>query len=89
MMNGSLAPSLLLLDEPFSGLSFEESYALQRLLRSIKATGRTIMLIEHNMDIAMNLCDRLVVLHQGRKIAEGRPKEVKSHPAVISAYLGE
>jgi len=85
----ALAPSLLLLDEPFSGLSFEESYALERLLRSIKATGRTIMLIEHNMDIAMNLCDRLVVLHQGRKIAEGCPKEVKSHPAVISAYLGE
>jgi len=85
----ALEPSLLLLDEPFSGLSLEESYALERLLRNIKATGKTIMLIEHNMDIAMNLCDRLVVLHQGRKIAEGSPKEVKSHPEVISAYLGE
>jgi branched-chain amino acid transport system ATP-binding protein len=85
----ALAPSLLLLDEPFSGLSFEESYALERLLRDIKAEGKTIMLIEHNMDIAMNLCDKLVVLHQGRKIAEGRPEEVKSHPDVISAYLGE
>jgi branched-chain amino acid transport system ATP-binding protein len=79
---------LLLLDESFSGLRHEEIAQLEALIRAIRANGLTVLLIEHNMRVAMGLCDRLVVLDHGRKLAEGRPAEVRANEAVIEAYLG-
>jgi ABC-type branched-subunit amino acid transport system ATPase component len=79
---------LLLLDESFSGLRHEEISLLERLVRSIREAGITILLIEHNMRVAMGLCDRLVVLDHGLKIAEGHPEEIQKSEQVIEAYLG-
>ena len=79
---------LILLDESFSGLRHEEIAQLEELIRSIRKAGLTVLLIEHNMRVAMGLCDRLVVLEHGRKLAEGRPEEVRRNAAVIEAYLG-
>lgn len=79
---------LLLLDESFSGLRHEEIAKLEELIRSIRKEGITILLIEHNMRVAMGLSDRLVVLDHGRKIAEGPPKAIKQNEQVIEAYLG-
>jgi len=81
-------PSLLLLDEPASGLNDAETAALGRLLRRIRDKGVTILLIEHNMPLVMGISDRIVVLNYGEKIAEGTPPEIRSNPAVIAAYLG-
>ena len=81
-------PRLLLLDEPAAGMPFTEMNDLIALVRSIAAEGRTVLLIEHNMDLVMNLCDRITVLDFGRVIAEGTPAEVSANPDVIAAYLG-
>lgn len=77
-----------MLDESFSGLRHEEIAQLMELIRTIRADGLTVLLIEHNMRVAMGLCDRLVVLDHGRKLAEGRPSEIRGNEAVIEAYLG-
>lgn len=84
----ALQPKLLLLDESFSGLSHKETESLSELVLELRKNGMTILLIEHNMNITMNLCDRLVVLDRGQKIAEGSPDAIKLDDAVIAAYLG-
>jgi len=81
-------PKLLLLDEPAAGMNPTETAALATLLQSLRGGGLTVLLIEHDMNFVMGLCDRLTVLNFGRKIAEGTPGEIRVHPAVIEAYLG-
>ncbi len=81
-------PRVLLLDEPFSGLSFEESFRIQRLIREAHENGMTIMIVEHKLKILMKLVEKIMVLHQGRLIGEGSPKEIVNNQEVINAYLG-
>jgi len=85
----ALEPRLLLLDESFSGLSQEEIGKMMRLVERIRDRGISVLLIEHNMRVAMTLCRRLVVLDHGRKLAEGSPEEIRSDEGVIEAYLGK
>ena len=85
----SLDPSLLLLDEPTSGLEPSLVRVTVDQIKYVRELGKSIFIIEHNMNVIMNLAERIFVLHNGRKIAEGTPAEVKSNALVIDAYLGE
>ncbi len=81
-------PRLLALDEPAAGMNATETESLKSLLQTIRKDGITVFLIEHDVKLIMDLCDRVAVLDYGRKIAEAAAQEVRSNPAVIAAYLG-
>jgi branched-chain amino acid transport system ATP-binding protein len=82
-------PLLLLLDEPAAGLNAVETEALGNLIGQVKDRGVTMMLVEHDMSLAMAICDKLIVLDQGRKLAEGTPREIQNNEQVMAAYLGQ
>ena len=82
-------PKLLLLDEPVAGMNSKEKNEICELIRKIRDKGISILLIEHDMKVVMPLSDRVVVMDEGEKIAEGLPEEIQNNARVIQAYLGE
>lgn len=82
-------PKLLALDEPAAGMNATEKLELRELLLRIRADGKTILLIEHDVSLVMGICDTLTVLDYGKVIAAGKPADVRAHPEVIRAYLGQ
>jgi branched-chain amino acid transport system permease protein len=84
----STDPALLLLDEPAAGLRHAEKLALAEVLRALRAQGIAILLVEHDMDLVMNVTNRIVVMEFGRLLLSGTPREVQASPAVRAAYLG-
>ena len=84
----SAKPKLLLLDEPVAGMNHDEADDIRRLMLTLRDSGLSILLIEHDMAFVMNLCDYLYVLDFGVMIAQGRPDEIRTNPTVLDAYLG-
>jgi branched-chain amino acid transport system ATP-binding protein len=82
-------PRLLLLDEPVSGLGLEEIHMIMERIREIRERGITVIVVEHEMRMVMNVCGRVIVLNFGKKTAEGTPEQIKGNKEVIEAYLGE
>jgi branched-chain amino acid transport system ATP-binding protein len=81
-------PKLLMLDEPVTGMNPEESASMMKLIRKIRDTGVTLLLIEHDMKVVMGVCEKITVLNFGEKIAEGTPEQIQKDAAVHEAYLG-
>jgi len=82
------SPQLLLLDEPIAGVPLHDQRRIAEVIRDVHAGGTTILLVEHNMRVVMGLCDEILVLHHGARLAEGPPAQVAHDPDVIAAYLG-
>jgi branched-chain amino acid transport system ATP-binding protein len=82
-------PRMILMDEPAAGLNSQETLGLAELIRRIRALGVTVVLVEHDMELVMDICDRIVVLNLGQKLAEGTPREIQENREVIAAYLGD
>ncbi len=85
----AVEPDLLLLDEPTAGLPHGDMQEVAEVVRKVNKQGITVLLVEHNMKMVMSLCDEILVLNYGRRIAEGTPEEVRANPEVLTAYLGE
>jgi len=82
------SPELILLDEPVAGLNPSETAEVAELIRTVVADDVTVILVEHDMKMVMELSDHITVMNFGQKLAEGNPETIRSHPAVIEAYLG-
>ena len=82
-------PTLLFLDEPAAGMNPQETDHLMGIIRKVRELGVTVVLIEHDMKLVMNICDSITVLNYGQKLAQGTPKEIKNNPLVVEAYLGK
>ena len=82
-------PKIILMDEPAAGLNSRETLELAGLIRKIRESGVTVVLVEHDMDLVMDVCDAIVVLNLGKKLAQGTPRDIQENPDVIAAYLGE
>ena len=82
-------PRMILMDEPAAGLNSQETVGLAELIRKIRDLGVTVVLVEHDMELVMDICDRIVVLNLGQKLAEGTPREIQDNHEVIAAYLGD
>ncbi len=85
----ALEPRLVLMDEPAAGLNSKETAELALLIRKVRESGVTVALVEHDMELVMDVCDYIQVLNLGCKLAEGTPREIQENPQVIAAYLGE
>ena len=85
----SSQPNLLLLDEPAAGLNPEETTGLMKVIKKIQDQGITILLVEHHMQLVMGICEKIIVLNYGKKIAEGTPDQIQNNEEVIKVYLGE
>jgi branched-chain amino acid transport system ATP-binding protein len=85
----ALEPRIIFMDEPAAGLNSRETMELSELIRKINDKGVTIIFVEHDMELIMEICDRIIVLNLGCKLAEGTPREIQENRDVISAYLGE
>ena len=84
----ALEPQIILMDEPAAGLNNRETVHLADIIRKIRDSGVTVVLVEHDMELIMDICDSIVVLDLGRKLAEGTPRQIQENAAVIAAYLG-
>jgi len=85
----AVEPKVILMDEPAAGLNSRETVGLASLIRKVRELGITVILVEHDMELIMEICDAIVVLNLGRKLAEGTPREIQENKDVITAYLGE
>lgn len=85
----ALEPRIILMDEPAAGLNSRETVELALLIRKVRESGVTVALVEHDMELVMDVCDYIQVLNLGRKLAEGTPREIQENTQVIAAYLGE